>query len=73
MALFLAMLAHPSEDHRVEAVDGGFLMLPKPGREVPFDALARRVVDHVGPFAAFARKDESGRYDSVHILPEASA
>lgn len=38
-------------------------------REAQFDALARVVIDHVGPFAEFPRKDASGLYDCVQILP----
>lgn len=50
-------------------MEDGFLILPISGREVQFDALARRVVEHVGPFAVFPRKGSDGLYDCVHILP----
>jgi len=69
MPLFLTSLSEPSENHRIEPLHEGFLILPVTGRELQFDALARRVINHVGPFAAFARKDENGLYESVHILP----
>lgn len=48
-------------------------MSPKLGREKQFDELSRYVVDYVGPFAAFARCDESGLYGCVHILPAEDA
>ena len=70
MPLFLTTLREPSEDHRIEAVTDGFLILPHAGREQQFDALARRVVNHVGPFAAFARRSDEGLYDCIHILPD---
>ncbi|MDQ3124098.1 MAG: hypothetical protein M3Q74_00630 [Pseudomonadota bacterium] len=69
MPLFLTTLREPCADHRIEPVEDGFLILPLSGREVQFDALARRVVEHIGPFAAFPRKGADGRFDSVHILP----
>ncbi|HYC68824.1 hypothetical protein [Brevundimonas sp.] len=70
MTLFLTTLAEPSDDHRIERVTDGFLIFPRPGREQQFDALARRAVEYVGPFAAFARRGPDGLYDCVHILPE---
>lgn len=69
MPLFLTTLREPSAVHRIEPVDDGFLILPVPGREAQFDALARLVIDHVGPFAVFPRKGADGLYDCVHILP----
>lgn len=71
MPLFLTTLREPSVNHLVEAVGEGFLILPQSGREREFDTLAREVINHVGPFAAFGRRDSGGLYDSVHILPEA--
>lgn len=50
-------------------MEDGFLILPVPGREAQFDALARLVIEHVGPFAAFPRKGADGLYDCVQILP----
>jgi hypothetical protein len=69
MSLFLTTLSEPSQDHSVEPVDHGFLILPIPGREAQFNALARRVIDHVGSLAAFPRKGAHGLYDCVHIIP----
>jgi len=69
MPLFLTTLREPSPDHTVEPVEDGFLILPRPGREDQFNALARLVIEHVGPFAVFPRKGAGGRYDSVHIVP----
>lgn len=69
MPLFLTSLLEPSADHRIEALEDGFLIFPISGREVQFDALARRVIEHVGPFAVFPRKGAGGLYDCVHILP----
>lgn len=69
MPLFLTTLREPSSDHGIEPVEDGFLILPVPGREAQFDALARLVIDHVGPFAVFPRKGAGGLYDCVHIVP----
>lgn len=71
MPLFLTTLREPSVNHRVEEVSEGFLILPAVGREREFDALARDVINHVGPFVAFGRRGGGGLYDCVHILPEA--
>lgn len=68
--LFLASIREPSANHSVVKVAEGFMILPKPGREVEFNALAREAVNHVGPFRAFARRGDDGCYLSVHILPE---
>lgn len=70
MPSVLSALRKPSADHRVELADDGFLILPQPDHEREFDDLAREVVGHVGPFAAFARRGPDGLYDCVHILPE---
>ncbi|MBB5747406.1 hypothetical protein [Brevundimonas variabilis] len=69
MALFLTTLREPSADHSVEQLDDGFLIRPVPGREQQFNALARLVTDHIGPFVAFPRKGAGGLYDCVHIVP----
>lgn len=70
MPLFLTSLREPSANHFVETVGEGFLILPQTGREVEFDALARDVINYVGPFVAFGRRGGGGLYDCVHILPE---
>jgi hypothetical protein len=70
MSKFLTCLSEPSEDHRIEPATEGFVIVPQTGREEQFDALARRVINHHGPFAAFARRGSDGRYDCVHIIPE---
>jgi len=41
----------------------------KPGKEAEFDAFTRAILNSVGDFAAFPRRDTEGRYDSVEILP----
>lgn len=69
MPLFLTTLREPSADHRIEPAEVGFLIVPVAGRETQFDALARLVINHVGPFAVFPRKGASGLYDCVHIVP----
>lgn len=56
MPLFLTSLSEPSQDHAVEPLSEGFLILPIAGREEPFQTLAGRVMDHLGPFTAYARK-----------------
>jgi hypothetical protein len=53
MPLLLTTQRKPSEDHRVEPAETGFMLLPHPGREQQFRDLALRVVDYLGPFAAF--------------------
>lgn len=69
MPLFLTSLREPSENHAVEPLSVGFLILPKPGREDQFDELARRSIEHLGPYSAFGRRGDDGRYEAVHILP----
>ncbi len=71
MPLFLTTLREPSVNHLVETVSEGFLILPQMGRELEFDDLAREVINHVGPFAAFGRRGDDGLYECVHILPGA--
>jgi hypothetical protein len=70
MPLFLTSLRELSQDHRVEPAEDGFLIAPVTGREAQFDALARRVLEHVGPFVALPRKGGDGLYDCVHIITE---
>lgn len=70
MPLFLTTLRHPSESHAVEPLSVGFLILPKAGREAQFDDLAQRAIEHAGPYGAFGRRGDDGRYEAVHILPE---
>jgi hypothetical protein len=69
MPLFLTTLREPSADHRVEPAQDGFFITPVPGRQQQFHELARRVIDHVGPFAVFPRKGADGLYDCVYIVP----
>ena len=71
MPLFLRTLQEPSQDHRIEPVADGFLILPVSGREAQFNILARRVLEHIGPFVALPRKGDDGLYDCIHILPAA--
>ena len=47
----------------------GLVLLPFVLFEAQFNALARRVIDHVGSLAAFPRKGAHGLYDCVHIIP----
>lgn len=70
MSLLLTTLREPTDDHAVEVLSIGFLILPQPGREDQFNDLARRAIAHTGPYAAFGRRGDDGRYEAVHILPE---
>lgn len=72
MSLFLTSLKEESEDHTVELLVGSFVIHRKPDREDQFDNLARRVLNTANGFAAFPRRDENGRYDCVHIIPNAA-
>ena len=70
MQLFLLELMQGSADHSVEVTDDGVVIHRKGGHVEAFDALARQVMETVGDFAAFPRKDEDGHYDCVFILTE---
>lgn len=56
--------------YTVEPCEEGFLIVRKPGAEAAFEEIAKTVVNHSGEvFAAFARSDGRGAYESVLILP----
>lgn len=69
MKTFPAEWMSESDVLTVEVAANSVLLCSKPGREAEFDAFTRRIINSVGHFAAFPRRDAQGRYDSVEILP----
>lgn len=70
MQLFLLEVMQGSAVHSVEVTDDGFTIHRKDDHVEAFDVLARQVMQTVGDFAAFPRKDADGHYDCVHVLTE---
>lgn len=58
-----------SDAFTAEVTSASVRLHARAGREVEFDAYTRGVVNSVGEFAAFPRRDARGLYDSVEILP----
>ena len=66
----LYLIEQDSQIHYVEQSAGGFVIRAKPGWDIEFEALAKRLVDNEEDgFSAFGEPNGRGAYKAVYISP----
>ncbi|RZJ02092.1 MAG: hypothetical protein EON90_00400 [Brevundimonas sp.] len=71
MNIFPREWTEETEAFTVRRLAGSLVLEAKPGNEADFDAIARGILNRFDDYAAFPRRDEHGRYDSVQIISTA--